>query len=263
MGQESAEKIKTSTSHGYQNGIEPDTIRNVKDFIVDENDFVIVAESPHKTLYKTRNDTIMGRLSIIDDLMDYCVEKQGTVQYGDQCAASIVREYDSTDFELSNAKKNFKANRLRSYQGWMRCINTDDDFEVKRKGRSKYFTISHKKEQLQGYALQWYIDYFDLEDAELQALNIGVWSYSALVQLGGICTYHHGTPFISNRHTKHKEISLNDYFIQQLDPLSSSKGYLLSAGLFSCTQSKEEKANFVYDIEFSKKYRKLIYTKRQ
>ena len=92
---------------------------------------------------------------------------------------------------------------------------------------------------------------------------MGVWSYSALIQLGGICEYNHGKVHISNRHTKKEEISLNDYFIQQLDPLSSSKGYLLSSGAFSCKQSNEGKADFVYDIDFSKKYRKLLYTKRQ
>jgi len=262
MGKESAEKIKTTSTHGYQNGIAPDEIRNVKDFIVDENDFVIVAESTFKTLYKTRNKSNMGRLSILDDLMDYCVDNTGYVKFGKQFGASIASEYDSMDFEFSSVKDDYKKNKLRGYQGWMKCLGTEDNFEVHRKGRSAYFQITHEKEQLQGYALQWYIDYFDIEALDLKTLNIGLWSYSALVQFGGFCEYNQGQALISNRYTQNKPFSLNAYFLQQLNPFSSKKPYLLSSGKFECKNSQHQSSDFIYDISYSKKYQKLLYKKR-
>jgi len=263
MGQESAEKVKTSSTHGYQNGIEPDEIRNIKDYIADENDFVILAESSHKTLYKTRNKSNMGRLSILDDLMDYCVDIGGKFKFGKQFGASIASEYDSMDFEFSSIKDDYRKNKLRGYTGWMKCIGSKDDFEINRKGRSPYFQITHKKEQLQGYALQWYIDYYDIEDMDLKTLNIGLYSTTALIQFGAICTYHGGKTFISNRYTKTKPMLLNYYIFQQLNPYSANKPYLLATGELSCTQSKEEKSDFIYDISYSKKYEKLLYKKRQ
>lgn len=263
MGQESAEKIKTTSTHGYQNGIQPNEIRNIKDYIVDENDFVIIAESPYKTLYKIRNKSNMGRISVLDDLMEYCVDNGGKFKFGKQFGASIAREYDSMDFEFSNIKDDYRKNKLRGYKGWMRCLGTKDDFEVNRKGRSSYFQISHQKKQLQGYALQWYIDYFNIEDVDLKSLNIGLWSYSALVQFGGLCEYNKGQAFISNRYTKHQFLQVNDYFLQQLNPFTKTKPYLLATGEFRCEKSKEAKANFIYDITYSKKYHKIVYNKRQ
>ncbi|PHR53992.1 MAG: hypothetical protein COA44_14600 [Arcobacter sp.] len=263
MGQESAEKIKTTSTHGYQNGIEPDEIRNIKDYIVDENDFVIIAESPYKTLYKTRNKSNMGRISILDDLMEYCVDNGGKYKFGKQFGASIASEYHSMDFEFSDVKTEYRKNRLRGYKGWMKCLGSKDDFEIDRKGRSSYFQIQHQKKQLQGYALQWYIDYFNIEDLDLKSLNIGVWSYSALVQFGGFCEYNKGKAFISNRYTKDKSILLNDYFLQQLNPFSTAKPYLLATGGFRCEESKQDKENFIYEVTYSKKYRKLLYNKRQ
>jgi len=262
MGQESAEKIKTTSSSGYQNGIKPESIRNVKDYIVNENDFVIVAESPFKTLYKTRNESMMGRLSILDDLVDYCTSINGKLKFGKQFSASVAREYDSLDFEFSDIKKIYKKNRLSGYDGWMKCDSSNDNFEVTRKDRSSYFLIEHEKEQLQGYALQWYIDYFDIEDLDLNSLNVGVWSYSALIQLGGKCLYHKGKPIISNKYTQEKELSLNQYFLQQLDPRNGKKGYLISPGILSCKESDKKEADFVVDIAYVKKYKKIIFTKR-
>lgn len=263
MGQESAEKIKTTSTHGYQNGIQPDEIRNIKDYIVNENDFVIIAESPYKTIYKTRNKSNMGRISILDDLMEYCVDNAGDVTFGKQFGASIAREYDSMDFEFSDIKDDYKKNKDRSYTGWMKCLGTQDDFEVTRKGRSDYFQVIHKKEQLQGYALQWYIDYFNIEDLDLKTFNVGLWSYSGLVQFGGFCEYHKGKLSLTNRYTKKKTLSLNNYFLQQLNPYSTNKPYLLATGEVRCEDTKNNKNDFIYDISFSKKYRKLLYTKRQ
>jgi len=263
MGQETGEKIKTSTSYGYQNGIEPDKVRNVKDYIVDENNFVILAEDRYQTLYKHRNKSNLGRFSMLSDLIDYCEDIQGTVQFGQQFSASIARDFDTMDFEFSSLKDDYKAKRLKGYDGWMKCVDSDDDFEVKRKNRSDYFLITHKKEQLQGYSLRWYIDYFDLEEADLNTLNIGVWSYSALVQLSGICQYHQGNTTISNRYTNHIETDIDSYLLRQYDPLNGKKGYILATGVLSCTNSAEQKSDFVFDITYSKKYRKLLYTKRR
>jgi len=263
MTQESVEKVKTTSTHGYQNGVEPDEIRNIKDYIANENDFVIIAESPYLTVYKTRNESNMGRLSILDDLMDYCVDIKGEVQFGKQFLTSMKREYDSMDFEFSSIKSDYKKYRLRGYQGWMKCINSDDDFEVLRKERTKYFTILHEKEQLQGYALQWYIDYYNIEDADIRSLNIGPWSYLSLVQFGGICEYNSGKAFLTNRYTKKKKISLNDYFIQQLNPHTQNKPYLMASGLFECEKSNEGKTDFILELTYSKKYRKILYSRRQ
>jgi hypothetical protein len=263
MGQEGAEKVKTSTTYGYQNGVKPEKIRNVKDYIVDQNDFVIIAETPYQTLYKTRNESNMGRLSILNDLMDYCEEIKGSVKFGNQFTASMATEYDSIDFEFSSIPSDHKKYKDYSYTGWMKCSDTNDNFEIKRKARSKYFLITHEKEQPQGYALQWYIDYFNVEDVDISKQNIGLWSYSSLVQLAGICTYHEGKAFIANRYTKDQKTPLNTYFISQLNPLNDTKGYLLSTGMFSCEQSKEGKADFIFDISYSKKYRKLLFTKRE
>ncbi len=263
MGQEGAEKIKTSTTHGYQYGVKPNKIRNVKDYIVDQNDFVIIAETSLQTLYKIRNESNMGRLSVLNDLMDYCEEIKGSVKFGKQFTASMAMEYDSIDFELSSIENDYKKYKDYSYEGWMKCFDTNDNFEIKRKSRSKYFLITHEKEQLQGYALQWYIDYFNIEDLDLGTQNIGLWSYSSLVQLGGVCEYYKGKAFISNRYTKNEKIPLNLYFISQLNPLNDTKGYLLSTGSFSCEQSQAGRADFMFDISYSKKYRKLLFTRRE
>jgi hypothetical protein len=263
MGQETREKIKTSTSFGYQNGIKPEKIRNVKDYIVNENDFIIIAEDNHRTLYKHRNKSNLGRFSMLSDLVDYCEDIQGTVQFGQQFGASIVRDFDSIDFEFSSLKDDYKVKRLKGYIGWMKCIDSDDDYEVKRKDRSEYFLITHKKEQLQGYSLRWYIDYFDLEEVDLNALNIGVWSYSSLVQLSGICVYNQGQTTISNRYTNNIETDIDSYLLNQFDPLNGKKGYVLATGVLSCTNSTEQRKDFVFDITYSKKYRKLLYTKRK
>ncbi len=263
MGQEATETMKTATTFGYQNGKRPDKQRNVKDYIVDENEFVILAESPYKTLYKLRVKTVSAKLNMLNDLVDYCEDHDGTVQYGLQYGKSIAREFDSIDFEFSNIKEYYKKGRLTGYKGWMKCINTGDDFEVKRKGETSYFLITHENEQLQGYSLQWYIDYFDLEDIDLNTLNIGLWSYSALVQMGGICILNNGEMYISNRYTQDKEVSLDEYFLQQLDPHGKGKGYLLSSGHISCQNSDNEQTNFIYDIAYSTKYRKILYTRRE
>ncbi len=262
MGQEAGETLKTSTTFGYQNGKRHKTQRNVKDYIVDENEFVILAESPYKTLYKLRIKTVSAKLNMLNDLVDYCEDQGGEVQLGLQYGKSIAREFDSIDFEFSTLPEYYKEHRLSGYRGWMKCINTNDDFEIKRKGETSYFMITHANEQLQGYSLQWYIDYFDLEDVDLATLNVGLWSYSALVQMGGICILNGGNPLISNRYTDEKEISLDNYFLQQLDPVSTSKGYLLSAGHISCEQSENGDADFIYDIAYSTKYKKILYTKR-
>jgi len=192
MGEEGMEKIKTSSSHGYPNGIKPDEIRNIKDYIVNENDFVIIAESPYKTLYKTRNKSNMGRMSVLDDLMDYCVDQGGKYKFGKQFGGSIASEYESMDFEFSSVKDEYRKNRLRGYKGWMKCRGGKDEFEVNRKRRSAYFQITHKQVQLQGYALQWYIDYHDIKEMDLKELNIGLWSYSTLVQMGGSLSIQSG-----------------------------------------------------------------------
>ena len=263
MGKESAEKVKTTSTSGYQNGIKPDEIRNVKDYIVNENDFVIIAENPHKTVYKTRNNSNMGRLSKLDDLMDYCIDIEGKIEFGKQFGASISREYSSMDFEFSSIKSDYKKYKVRGYEGWMKCVDSEDNFEVLRKERSKYFTIFHEKEQLQGYALQWYIDYFDIEDVDIRSLNVGHWSYMSLVQFGGICEYHKGKTYLSNRYTQKKRISLNEYLIQQLNPLTDNKPFLMASGSFECEQSSEGKTDFALDLSYSKKYRKILYTKRQ
>jgi len=262
IGHESAEKIKTTSSSGFQNGIKPENIRNVKDYIVNENDFVIIAENTYKTLYKTRNESTMGRLSILDDLVDYCTDIKGELRFGKQFSASMARDYQSIDLEFSDIKNRYKRNRLKGYNGWMKCINSKDNFEITRKNRSKYFLIEHEKAQLQGYSLQWYIDYFDLDELNLDKLNIGIWSYSTLVQLGGKCFYNKGKAFISNRYTDEKEISLNQYFLQQLDPRNKKKPYLISTGTLSCKESPDQETDFIFDITYAKKYKKIIFTKR-
>lgn len=263
MGQESAEKVKTSTTHGYQNGIEPDEIRNFKDYLVDENDVVILAEDSTHTIFKLRNYDLGGRLDMITDPADYCEDKGGTVKYGKQVASFIYTKFDSIDFELSSAKSDFKKKRKRGYSGWMTCHGTDDDFEILQKGRSRYFVVYHEKEQLQGYAMRWIIDYLGLQDIEPDSQHIGGWDYNSFVNLAGSCVLHKGKAYISNRYTSKKEMDVNAYFIQQLDPRSSKKPYLLAQGTFSCKNSENPKANVVFDISFEKKYRSLVYTRRQ
>jgi hypothetical protein len=259
MGQEAGQKIKTSTTYGYQNSEKPETIRNVKDYIVDENDFVIIAEDPYKTLYKVRNESNLGKFSMLSDLVNYCEDIEGKVQFGKQFGASIAREFDSIDFEFSSLKDDYRKNQLRGFKGWMKCIDSNDDFEINRKRESKYFLITHKEKQLQGYSLRWYIDYFDLEGLDINTLNLGVWSYSALVQLSGLCLYHGGEVTLSNRYTDNKKVDLDTYFITQLDPLSASKGYLLASGNLTCKNSDKETNNFSFDIDYVEKYRKLVY----
>ncbi len=261
MGQETAEKIKTSTTFGYQNSTKPDQIRNVKDYIVEENDFVIIAEDPYKTLYKIRNESNLGKFSMLTDLVDHCEDIGGDVQFGKQFGASIARDFDSIDFEFSTIKTKYRQNRLHNYKGWMKCINSNDDFEISRKAQSKYFLISHKKKQLLGYSLRWYIDYFDLEELDITKLNLGVWSYSALVQLSGLCLYHGGEVVISNRYTDDNPVDLDAYFITQLDPYAQTKGYLLAAGNLSCHNTPEKMHDFSFDIDYAEKYKKLIYKK--
>lgn len=259
MGQEAGQKIKTSTTYGYQNNQKPDTIRNVKDYIVEENDFVIIAEDSYKTLYKVRNESNLGKFSMLSDLVDYCEDIGGKVQFGKQFGSSIAREFDSIDFEFSSLKSDYRANRLNGYQGWMKCIDSSDDFEVSRKKTSKYFLITHTKRQLQGYSLRWYIDYFDLEELDITTLNLGVWSYSALVQFSGLCLYHGGEITISNRYTDNKEVDLDTYFLTQLDPLSTTKGYLLASGRLQCQNSDQKSHDFSFNIDYVEKYRKLVY----
>ncbi|MDF1880478.1 hypothetical protein JHD50_04025 [Sulfurimonas sp. MAG313] len=260
--QESIEKIKTTSTSGFQNGIKPESIRNVKDFIVDENDFVIIAEAKRHTLYEIRNESNMGRLSVLNDLMDYCLDIKGTPEFGKQMFSSMSGEYDSTDFEFSSIKSDYKKYKKLAYKGWMKCLNTNDNFEVKRKRRTKYFLITHDKEQLQGYALQWYIDYFNLKDLDVKGLNLGVWSYSSLVQFSGFCDVNKGKILISNRYTNNTSISMNLYLLQRFNPTSSSNGFILASGTLECRNSTDKKSDFIYDISFSKKYRKLLYTKR-
>jgi len=263
MGQESAEKVKTSTTHGYQNGVEPDEIRNFKDFLVDENDVVILAEDSQHTVFKLRNFDLGGKFDMITDPADYCEDKGGTVQYGDQVASFIYTKFDSIDFEFSSAKSDFKKKRKRGYKGWMHCYGTQDDFEILQKGRSQYYMIYHTKEQLQGYSMRWIIDYLSLEDVEPDTKHIGAWDYNAFVNLAGSCVLHKGEAKISNRYTAKKEIDLDTYFLQQLNPKNGKKPYLLAQGTFSCQNSESPKANVIFDITYEKKYRSLIYTKRQ
>jgi len=263
LTQETIEKVKTTSTSAYPDGVKPDSIRNIKDYIVNENDFVIVAESPYKTLYKIRNESNMGRLSVLDDLIDYCEDLEGKVQLGKQFTASIVMDFDGSDLEFSAMEGYLKTHRQRGYRGWMKCSETSDDFEVLRKSRTKYFMIAHKNEQLQGYALQWYIDYFDLDDMDLNEFNIGIWSYSALVQFAGVCYYNKGTALINNRYSDNKKMELNAYFLQQANPTSSQKAFFMSQGDFYCENPDMPEKSFELEISYSKKYRKLLYTKRQ
>ena len=262
MGQEGVEKLKTSTSYGYQNSIEPDYIRNVKDYIVDENNFVIIAEDPNRTLYKIRNKSNLGKFSMLSALVDYCEDIKGTVQFGKQFGTSIASDFDSMDFEFSSLKGDYRKNRLKGYNGWMKCVNTDDDFEVKRKTRSKYFLITHTKEQLQGYSLRWYMDYYNLKELDLKSLNIGIWSYSALVQLSGACMYNKGKVAISNNFTNNIETDLNTYLLNQLNPLNGKKSYILAVGSLTCKYNDIKKEDFIFNISYSKKYKKLLYAKK-
>ena len=262
MGQETSEKIKTSTTFGYQNGIQHDRVRNVKDHIVDENDFVIIAESPLKTLYMLRNKSNFGRFSMLSDLVDYCEDIGGTVQFGKQFGASITADFDSLDFEFSSLKDDYKSNRLAGYGGWMKCIGSNDDFEVKRKSRSDYFLITHTKEQLQGYSLRWYMAYYDLEELDLESLNIGVFTYSAFVQLTGACLYNKGTSTIANHFTNDTETDLDNYLLERLDPLNGQRAYVLASGHLRCSYNDPDKKDLIFDIAYSQKYQKLLYTKR-
>ncbi len=262
MGQEATQKIKTSTTYGYQNSKKPATIRNIKDYIVDQNDFVILAEDPHRTLYKVRNESNLGKFSMLSDLIDYCEDIGGKVQFGKQFGSSIASEFDSIDFEFSSLKDDYRKNRLYEYKGWMKCIDSTDDFEINRKKRSKYFLITHKEPQLQGYSLRWYMDYFDLEELDINTLNLGVWSYSALVQFSGLCLYNGGTITISNRYTDNKKVDLDTYFLTQLDPFNATKGYLLASGTLQCNNSTQRKGNFSFDIDYVEKYRKLVYKRK-
>jgi len=263
MGQESAEKIKTSTTHGYQNGIEPEEIRNFKDYLADENDVVILAEDTKHTVFRLRNFDLGGRLDMITDPADYCEDKGGRVRYGDQVASFVYTKFDSIDFELSSAKSDFKKKRKRGYKGWMTCHGTDDDFEILQKGRSRYYTVYHEKEQLQGYSMRWVIDYLDLEDLEPNTKHIGGWDYNAFVNLAGFCILHKGNTKILNRYTAKKEMEINAYLMQQLNPKNRKKAYLLAQGTFSCQDSENPKANVFFDISYEKRYRSLVYTKRQ
>jgi len=262
MTQETSEKLKTLSTHGYHNSIKPKYIRNIKDYIADKNNFVIIAESSYKTLYKLRNESPLGKFARLSNLVDYCKDINGHVQFGKQFGSSISSEFNTIDFEFSNIRSQYKSNRLPSYKGWMRCVNSGDDFYVSRKARSKYFLITHTKPQLQGYSLRWYIDYFNLNKLDIQSLNVGIWSYSAMMQLGGLCHYYQGKSTISNKYTEHRKTSFDGYLLNRLDPLNPKKGYLLATGIFSCKNSKEGRSDYTFDISYSKKYQKLLYTKR-
>jgi len=262
MGQESAEAVKVASTHGYQNGKEPEKIRNLKDFLVDENEIVILAENAKKTVFRLRDFELGGRLDMISDPADYCESKGGKVIFGKQVASFIYTEFDSIDFEFSSVKSNFKKKRKRGYSGWMKCQGTQDDFEILRKGRSRYFVVEHEKEQLQGYALRWIMDYMALDEVDPATLHVGGWDYVSMVKVAGLCLLSEGKVFIVNRYTKDKKMGLNDYFIQQLNPRDKIKPYLLASGEFICEQSKEKRADAIFDITFAKKYRSLIYTKR-
>jgi len=263
LAQESKEVYKTSTSHGYQNGIKPDNIRNFKDFIVDENYFVIISEDELHTVYKSRDTSLRGKLAIITGPQEYCEDIGGKVEFGRQVGGSIALDFDSVDFEFSSAKKDYRKYKVPSYKGWMRCVNSKDDFEIKRKDRSKYFFITHKNKQLQGYSIQWFASYMDIEDIDPKHIQAGAFSYASFMQLASMCIYHKGKLSISNRYTDKKEISLDAYFLQQLDPLKNTKGYILASGFLSCKDSTDKKSDYTFDITYSKKYRTLIYTKRQ
>jgi len=263
LAHESKEAYRVSTSHGYQNGQEPDEIRNIKDYIVDENYFVILAEDEKKTLYKARDESLRGRLAMITATYDYCQDHGGKVVFGTQVARALAVDFDSIDFEFSSAKSDYKKYRNSSYDGWMKCINTDDDFEIKRKDKSKYFTITHKKDQLQRYALQWFIPYNNLKEKDASALQVGIWRYESFINLAALCMLNKGDMLISNRFTQNKKMNLNNYFLQQLNPYNKEGGYILASGTISCENSEDETKNYSYDITFSKKYRNLLYTRRQ
>lgn len=263
MGQEGAEKIKISNTHGYQNGIEPKKVRNFKDYLVDENDIVILAEDEKHTVFRLRNFDLGGRLDMITDPADYCEDKGGRVQYGDQVASFIYTKFDSIDFEFSSAKRDFKKKRKRGYSGWMRCNGSSDDFEILQKGRSRYYMLYHANKQLQGYSMRWIIDYLNLQESEPNTYHLGKWDYNAFVNLAGSCVLHKGKVTILNRYTHNKEMDLDAYFLQQLNPKNGKKAYLLAQGRLSCKQSQEAKADAIYDITYEKKYGVLVYTKRQ
>lgn len=263
VAQDSKEAYKTSTTHGYQNGIKPAEIRNIKDYIADENDFVILAESSHKTVYMSRTTSNSGKFAMHSASADYCEEIGGKVEFGKQAGISISVDFDSIAFEFSSVKSNYKKARVREYDGWMRCVNSNDDFEIRRKNRTKYFTITHEKEQPQGYSFQWYIDYFNIENIDPDTVQTGGFKHINLVYLSSLCICNNGDVFISNKYTQNIDMNMNDYIINQLSPLSGEKGYLLAQGSLSCKNSDLNNSDFIYDISYSKQYQSLIYNKRQ
>jgi len=145
----------------------------------------------------------------------------------------------------------------------MKCQGMDDDFEILRKGRSKYFIVEHEKEQLQGYSLRWIMDYMSLDEVDVESFNIGGWDYVNMVKLASLCILNEGKVYISNRYTDKKRVELNSYFMQRLNPRVKKKPYLLAQGEFICQESKILKEDMIFDITYAKKYRSLIYTKRQ
>ena len=262
MAEESKELYRTSTSHGYQNGVKPDTIRNVKDFIADENKFVILAETPHKTLYALQNRSTSGKKAMISDLADYCEDIKGEVIFGTQVGPAISREFSSVELELSSIKSDYKEKRVRSYSWWMKCVNSKDDFEIKRKRGTYRFVINHKKAQELGYQLRWFMDYYNVSALELKTIGQGKWSYASFLQFASLCEYHGGKSLISNQYTDNIPTHINTYLLKQIDPESTEKKYLLGQGEFVCKDTKEGKFDFSFDIKYISKYRSLIYTKK-
>lgn len=259
MAEDTKELYKTSTSHGYQNSIKPDRIRNVKDFIANENQFVILAETPHKTLYSLQNRNLSGKKAMISDLADYCDDINGKTVFGLQVGAAISREFSSIELELSSIKSDYREKRSRGYSGWMKCIGSDDDFEVKRKRGTYNFLITHEKEQERGYQLRWFMEYYDIENFEMEKQSKGRWLYASFIQFATLCEYHKGRSYIYNTYTDSKAMSVNEYLFMQIDPNRQVKGYLLGEGEFICRDTEQNRHDFRLAIGFENGHRGLIY----
>jgi len=262
MAEDTKELYRTSTSHGYQNGIKPDEIQNVKDFIADENEFVILAETSYQTLYTLQNRSLSGKKSMISDLADYCDDINGKTVYGRQVGAAISREFSSIELELSSIKSDYKKNRVRSYPWWMKCTGSEDDFEVKRKRGTYRFVITHKKEQEQDYQLRWFMDYYNIKEFDLEKQSRGRWLYASFIQFAAYCEYHGGKSYVSNTYTADKAVALNKYLLRQIDPTAKEKGYLLGQGEFICKGTVKNKHDFKLTIDYESQYRGLLYTKQ-
>ncbi len=259
MAEDTKELYKTSTSHGYQNSIKPDQIRNVKDFIADENQCVILAETPHKTLYTLQNRSLSGKKAMIRDLADYCDDISGKTVFGLQVGAAISREFSSVELELSGIKSDYKEKMSRGYSGWMRCVGSDDDFEVKRKRGTYNFLITHEKEQESGYQLRWFMDYYDIGSFKIEEHSRGRWLYASFIQFAALCEYHQGESYISNTYTNGNAMRLNEYLFMQIDPNRQGKGYVLGQGEFICRDTVQYRHDFRLAIGFENGYRGLSY----